>query len=117
VTRLVPTRLLAGVWEGVLEGPGPRPRLKALHQGRELPGLTVTEGPDGAVVRLPIPAEAVADGIQTLVIADEATGEALAAVAIVAGEALAHDLRAEIDLLRTELDMLKRAFRRHCLEG
>ena len=33
-----------------------------------------------------------------------------------AGEALAHDIRAEIDLLRAELDMLKRAFRRHCLE-
>jgi hypothetical protein len=26
------------------------------------------------------------------------------------------DLRAEVDLLRAELDMLKRAFRRHCLE-
>jgi hypothetical protein len=25
-------------------------------------------------------------------------------------------LRAEVDLLRAELDMLKRAFRRHCVE-
>ena len=26
------------------------------------------------------------------------------------------DLRAEMDLMRAELDMLKRAFRRHCVE-
>ena len=54
--------------------------------------------------------------MQTVVIADAETGEAEATVSLVAGEALAGDLRAEIDLLRAELDMLKRAFRRHCLE-
>ena len=35
---------------------------------------------------------------------------------LVAGDALAYDLRTEIALLREELDLLKRAFRRHCLE-
>ena len=35
---------------------------------------------------------------------------------LIAGEPLADDLRAEVELLRAELDMLKRAFRRHCLE-
>ena len=35
----------------------------------------------------------------------------------VAGEALAPDLRAELDLLRAELDLLKSAFRRHCREA
>ena len=35
---------------------------------------------------------------------------------IVTGVAMEDDVRAEIDLLRAELDMLKRAFRRHCLE-
>ena len=34
----------------------------------------------------------------------------------IAGEAVSDDLRAEVELLRAELDMLKRAFRRHCLE-
>jgi hypothetical protein len=38
------------------------------------------------------------------------------AFAIVTGEPLDDDIRAELDLLRAELEMLKRAFRRHCLE-
>ncbi len=113
--RLVPLRLAGGVWEGLWEGPA-APRLKAAHEGRALPGLTVAETPEGWLVRLPLPAELIADGVQTVVIADAETGEAEAAVSLVAGEALALDLRAEIDLLRAELDMLKRAFRRHCLE-
>jgi hypothetical protein len=29
---------------------------------------------------------------------------------------LDEDIRAEVDLLRAELDLLKRAFRRHCSE-
>ena len=32
-----------------------------------------------------------------------------------AGVAMEDDLRAEVDLQRTKLDLLKRAFRRHCL--
>ena len=113
--RLVPLRLAGGVWEGVWEGPA-APRLRATHEGREVAGLTVAEADGAWVVRLPLPAGIIADGVQTVVIADAETGEAEATVSLVAGEALAGDLRAEIDLLRAELDMLKRAFRRHCLE-
>jgi hypothetical protein len=36
--------------------------------------------------------------------------------AIADGEALGDDMRVEIELPRAELDMLKRAFRRHCVE-
>ena len=36
--------------------------------------------------------------------------------ALMSGDALSYDIRAEVTLLREELDMLKRAFRRHCLE-
>ena len=36
--------------------------------------------------------------------------------ALMSGDALSYDIRAEMTLLREELDMLKRAFRRHCLE-
>jgi hypothetical protein len=113
--RLVPLRLAGGVWEGLWEGPE-APRLRATHEGRELPGLAVEEAERGWTVRLPLPADLIAEGVQTVVIADAATGATEATVALVAGEALAGDLRAEIDLLRAELDMLKRAFRRHCLE-
>lgn len=113
----VPTRLAGGVWEGVVSAPT-APRLTATHQGRAVPGVEVAPGRPGEwLVRVPVPPEAVSDGVHTVVVAEEATGEALGSFAIVAGEALALDLRAEIDLLRAELDMLKRAFRRHCVEG
>ena len=50
------------------------------------------------------------------VIEDAATGDALAHETIFAGELVEDDIRAEVSLLRAELDLLKRAFRRHCSE-
>ena len=37
-------------------------------------------------------------------------------ITLMAGSALDEDVRGEIALLRDELEMLKRAFRRHCAE-
>ena len=62
---------------------------------------------------VPVPLTAVADGVHTLVVADM-EGETLATINLAAGEAMAGDLRAEVDMLRAELDLLKRAFRHHC---
>lgn len=112
-------RLKDGVWQGLLAGPaGTMPELRATHQGRVLEGVTVTamEGQPGQwTVRVPVPAEILSDGVQTIVIAD-AGGAPLGSAVLIAGEPLEDDLRAEIDLLRAELDLLKRAFRRHCAE-
>lgn len=117
--KLTKTRLIAGVWEGVLSGAPSGvapPALMALHNGRRVEGLSLTPGDGGWIVRLPLPADVVSDGIQTIVIAEEGGTEPLESVPVIAGEALADDIRAEMDLLRAELDMLKRAFRRHCVE-
>ena len=46
----------------------------------------------------------------------QAGGEVLASFTLVAGVPLEEDLRAEISLLRAELDLLKKAFRRHVTE-
>ena len=62
------------------------------------------------------PRALISDGLQSFVISNPDTGETLESFAILAGDALADDIRAEIGLLRAELDMLKRAFRRHCAE-
>ena len=62
------------------------------------------------------PGRLLSDGVQTFLISDPDTGEKLASFAVLAGDALGDDIRAEMDLLRAELDMLKRAFRRHCVE-
>ncbi len=113
---LVSARLAGGVWEGALRGGEEAPRVAATHEGRAVPGVTVTAEGGAWVVRVPVPPEAVADGVHTVVVTEAGTGEALGSFALAAGEALAGDLRAEIDLLRAELDLLKRAFRRHCVE-
>lgn len=116
---LTKTRIRAGVWEGVLSGATAQPALDVVLQERALPGLQVQPVPGRAgdwLVRVPVPAEVLNEGVQTFLIRDRATDRTLAHFTIVTGVAMEDDLRAEIDLLRAELDMLKRAFRRHCLE-
>lgn len=117
---LTQTRIRAGVWEGILTGAGSAPVLQATHLGQAVPGLQVIplpERPGVHAVRLPIPVAALSEGVQTFVITDAASGDLLATFAVAAGAPLDEDLRAEIDLLRAEFDMLKRAFRRHCIES
>ena len=115
------TVLSAGVWHGQAvrsDGGDLPPKLEAWHREAPIGGLEVAPSKvDGTWdVRLTLPPEIVSDGVQTVLIRDEETGETAETVTLLAGEALAEDLRAEVDLLRAELDMLKRAFRRHCVE-
>ncbi|MDD9727107.1 hypothetical protein PVV74_16715 [Roseovarius sp. SK2] len=116
---LTKTRLFEGVWEGVITGAGDRrPDVSVTHLQETIAGVEVVEKPgeQAWVLRVPIPADRIADGVQTFLISDTETGAALGSFSIVSGDALAYDIRAEVTLLREELDMLKRAFRRHCLE-
>ncbi len=118
---LTKTRIQAGVWEGVLvvSGEQIQPQLDVIHQTQTLEGVEVVEdtnAPGRFTVRVPIPRELLYDGVQTFVMSDRASGDRLASFSIVTGQPIEDDIRAEIDLLRAELDMLKRAFRRHCLE-
>jgi hypothetical protein len=119
---LTKTRIQAGVWEGVLtarRGDAYQPDLSVVHLEQELENVTVTPSGERAhewMVQIPIPADLLTDGIQTIVISDRSTGDTLDTFAILTGKPLEDDIRSEVDLLRAELDMLKRAFRRHCLE-
>lgn len=116
---LTKTRLRAGVWEGVLRSPAPAPAVEVLLQGVAIDGVSLTAIPGAAgewALRAPIAAEHLSDGVQTYLIRDAASGEALGHFTVITGIAPQDDLRAEVDLLREELDMLKRAFRRHCVE-
>lgn len=94
------------------------PQVKASYLGTDIDGIDTTRDEETGkwVLRVPIPAEAISDGLQTFVITDATTGEVLSSFAIHAGDPLAEDIRTEIGLLRAELDMLKKAFRRHCVE-
>ena len=63
-----------------------------------------------------VPADSLSDGVQTYLVNDARSGDKLASFTILAGDTLSDDIRAEIDLLRAELDMLKKSFRHHCNE-
>ncbi len=111
-----------GIWEGVVtlgEGADPVPLIEVSHLGKPLENVELFETDSSHRewgLRFPIPAVLLADGMQTILMSDGRTGETLASYSILAGQVLDDDFRAELDLLREELDMLKRAFRRHCLE-
>lgn len=119
---LVKTRIQAGIWEGVLTGnfgAGETPEILVTHL--ESPVNTVAVSPDSGSpgswnVKIAIPPDLLSDGVQTFLIWDPSTEEQLDSFTIVTGVPLEDDIRGELDLLRAELDMLKRAFRRHCVE-
>ena len=119
---LTKSRIKAGVWEGVLQAEGEAqyfPELDVSHHDDPVDGLMLSpagEDPNTWSVKFAIPVECLSDGVQTFVISDRKTGDRLESFSVISGEPVEDDIRAEIALLRAELDLLKRAFRRHCVE-
>jgi hypothetical protein len=111
--------MMQGVWQGIItQSGGDTPQVEVPHQKETVQDVSLThdEGAGHWLLSIPIPPEAIADGVQTLIICDTSVDEKIGHVTLLSGEALGDDILAEMDLLRAELDMLKRAFRRHCLE-
>lgn len=117
VTR---TRVRDGIWEGLVtasDAKAAQPNLTITCQDKALTEVELTSDGNGAWrLRIVLPHAVVTEGVQTVLIADSDTNEPLDHLSILTGDAPSHDLRGEVELLRAELDMLKRAFRRHCLE-
>ncbi len=110
-------RIAGGVWEAVVTAAEPL-TVEAMRDGRQIEGVSVAPvagTTDRYAVRVPIPAWVLNDGVQTILV--QAGGARLAAVTLVAGQPLEEDIRAELGLLRAELDLLKRAFQRHVRES
>lgn len=117
--KLTSTLMHHGVWEGVIDNGGKGvPQVDVHHLGQALEDLTITELPETGQwqMRVQVPVSALSDGVQTFVVSDREDGETIGQFHLIAGEALGDDLRVQVDMLRAELDMLKRAFRRHCAE-
>lgn len=115
--KLTGVRLQNGKWAGRLTGSSDQPDIRVTHLDQPVAGVELSQGDDPASwdLTVPVPAEAIADGVQVILVTDS-NGQRLGDMTLIAGEALADDIRAEMELLRAELDMLKRAFRRHCVE-
>jgi hypothetical protein len=113
---LTRVRLQGGRYEGVLaatDGTG----LEAVHEGRVIAAAEVSpdsDRPDSWRVALDLPAEVISEGVQVVVLRSTVSGAVLDRVTLMSGAPLDEDLRAEMALLRDELELLKQAFRRHC---
>lgn len=119
-TSLRDGRIGAGTWRAnLIAAPGgAAPAVEVWHRETRLDGVEIgaETAPGRWPVSVPIPAGLLSDGVQTFLVRETATGATLGHFTIVTGTPLEADLHAEIELLRAELDMLKRAFRRHCVE-
>jgi hypothetical protein len=115
---LTKNRLNAGIWEGTLTGPvDANPVLVLRHNDEIVSGLTVEDITGGTwAVRVPVPVDLINDELQTFSIVDETSDTILNSFAIFGGDQLSNSMQVEVDLLRAELDILKRAFRKHCIE-
>ena len=117
--KLTKTRMLEGVWQGIITDAGDvKPELSVTHANTELADVKLVrnESANHWVLSIPVPAAAIADGIQIILIVDRKSERKLGNVILIGDDVLSVDLRNEMDLLRAELDTLKRAFRRHCVE-
>lgn len=117
---IVSKSLQAGLWTVLVKpgNPASAPKVAATHQGNPVAGVEVTPAEEKGLwtVQVPVRASLLSDGVHTVLLVDTATDTTLDKLVMICGEDLSDDIRAEVDLLRAELDMLKRAFRRHCLE-
>ena len=119
--KLHKIRFQNGLWEGLLEAPDATeaPAVQVLHHDRPLRDLQLDPHPESNrwALSFKVPQSALTDGVQSFLICDQNNNETLGELTLIAGDAVADDLRAEVDLLRAELDMLKGAFRRHCRDS
>lgn len=118
---LTKTRLFEGVWEGLLtseQSDIPQPDIQVTFQQMPLADVQLRERKDKKswLLRVPIPSHLISDGVQTFLIQEKKSSIILGSFALMTGDILSYDIRSEVALLREELDMLKRALRRHCLE-
>jgi hypothetical protein len=113
--KLVKVAFQAGRYEGELHAPDDT-GIEAVHDGRVIAAARLTHpdgGASGTRVSIDFPAEILSDGVQVVSLRSTVTGAVLDRITFLAGDILDDDIRAEIALLRDELEMLKRAFRRH----
>ncbi|WP_372990968.1 hypothetical protein [Sulfitobacter sp.] len=116
---LTKTRMIEGTWQGVITGASEtKPEISVTHANVSVPDfkLVHNDASNHWVLTIPMPAAAIADGIQTILIIDRQADQKIGEIVMIGDEVYGVDLRAEMDLMRAELDMLKRAFRRHCVE-
>ncbi|WP_376875521.1 hypothetical protein [Albirhodobacter sp. R86504] len=110
------SRLRAGRWEGIVTSDA-APEIEVLHLDKPIGAPELEDMGKGRWrVSVMIPAALLSEGILSFIVFDKIAQDKIGEFIINAGLPVGEDLRAEVDLLRAELDLLKKAFRRHCVE-
>lgn len=109
--KLVPIRFENALWEGQLTAAS-EPRVEARYLGEVLPGVEVTPNDAGWMLRVPVPPALLSDGVHCVTIWDCERQSKLGDFSVISGAPASGDIRTELELLRAELDMLKRVVRR-----
>ena len=106
-----------GIWRGLLtaEKSGASTSFSVELNGALVEGTRISAGPSDRewVIDIPIPNHAIGDGVHTFLIFVDGNSVPVGSFCVSAGRAMEYDLQAEVALLREELEILKRAFRRH----
>lgn len=109
---VIGTALVDGVWYGQAAGVSEPPDITAWHGDTALGAPEMrAEGEGQWALKLDLPVAVLTEGVQVIALRD-GEGRTLETVNILAGRALEGDLRAEVAMLRAELDLVKRALRR-----
>lgn len=113
--------LRGGVWHGVIAGASRPAPLALVHRGERIAPVDLTQTPDGNAwqVAATLPLDRLTDGASTfLLVEDGEDGQLandtaiIARLPVIAGAEINSDLQAELALMRAELDLLLREFRR-----
>jgi hypothetical protein len=95
--NLTKTRLIRGVWHGVLTGATSEPKLMLTHKGEAFTRLHLAAHDNGTWdLEAAVPMDWLADGLQTFIISEVGADEVLASFAFLAGNVLSEDIRAEM---------------------
>ena len=117
--ELIRTCLKNGRYEGTLTTSGRRVKVPALQitlPDSSLMDVEITRDGKGWALKADLPDFPLTEGVQTYHVRVVGTGEILDSFAVIAGDPATDDLRGDLELLRAELDMLRRAFRAHVVE-
>lgn len=114
--------LRAGKWSGLLRADKAPARVVVTHLSEIVATARITDTAEGEwLIEAQLPADSLSEGIHSFVlVADDGEGEEvvrpgavrLEQLPVLAGSVLADDLIAEIGHMRSELELLKREFRR-----
>ncbi|HMQ39634.1 MAG TPA: hypothetical protein PKC09_00045 [Paracoccus sp. (in: a-proteobacteria)] len=113
--------LKAGTWSGLLHRAAAPAQAGLVHNGERVAEARIAAAGEGIWrIDVDLPAERLGDGVTSFLLFEEVAGDEapvgrgqpLASLSVSAGRALQRDLLAELDLVRAELELLKREFRR-----